>query len=87
METNVDELCQDQPPEFIEYMNYCREGLSFTDDPNYQYMIGLFIGCMARHNYELSTPEFIWNNSDHIPFMVAAEEANAAPTLPEELVV
>jgi len=43
-------------------MNYCR-GLSFTADPDYRYITSLFEGCMERHNFELRTPDFIWNKN------------------------
>ena len=43
-------------------MNYCR-GLSFTADPDYRYIISLFEGCMERHNFDLRTPDFIWNKN------------------------
>ena len=59
---SVDELCLNQPPEFKEFMNYCR-GLSFTADPDYRYILSLFEGCMERHNFELRTPDFVWNKN------------------------
>ena len=43
-------------------MNYCR-GLSFTADPDYRYMTSLFEGCMERHNFDVRTPDFIWNKN------------------------
>jgi len=43
-------------------MNYCR-GLAFEADPDYRYIISLFEGCMERHNFELRTPDFIWNKN------------------------
>ena len=43
-------------------MNYCR-GLSFTADPDYRYMTSLFEGCMERHNFDIRTPDFIWNKN------------------------
>lgn len=58
----VDELCLNQPPEFKEYMNYCR-GLSFTADPDYRYITSLFEGCMERHNFETRNPDFLWNKN------------------------
>ena len=58
----VDELCLNQPPEFKEFMNYCR-GLSFTADPDYRYITSLFEGCMERHNFDVRTPDFIWNKN------------------------
>lgn len=58
----VDELCLNQPAEFKEFMTYCR-GLSFTADPDYRYIIGLFEGCMERNHFDIKTPDFIWNKN------------------------
>lgn len=43
-------------------MQYCRS-LSFTADPDYRYILSLFEGCMERHNFDLRTPDFIWNKN------------------------
>jgi len=43
-------------------MHYCR-GLSFTQDPDYTYIIGLFEGCMKRNKIDSKNPEFIWNQN------------------------
>ena len=51
-----------QPPEFKEFMQYCR-GLSFMADPDYRYILSLFEGCMERNNWESRTPDFIWNKN------------------------
>ena len=61
-ETSIDDLCKDQPEEFREFMHYCR-GLSFTQDPDYGYIIGLFEGCMKKNNFDTKTPDFIWNKN------------------------
>ncbi len=41
VETSLDELCKNLAPEFKQFMEYCRK-LSFTDDPDYTYIIKLF---------------------------------------------
>jgi casein kinase 1 len=61
-EVTVEELCKDQPEEFREFMHYCR-GLSFTQDPDYSYIIGLFESCMKRHGFNTKNPDFIWNKN------------------------
>ena len=43
-------------------MHYCR-GLSFTQDPDYSYIIGLFEGCMKSNGFDFKTPDFIWNKN------------------------
>lgn len=43
-------------------MHYCR-GLSFTQDPDYSYIISLFEGCMKRHSFDTRNPDFIWNKN------------------------
>lgn len=58
----IEELCKDQPEEFKEFMHYCR-GLSFTQDPDYGYIIGLFEGCMKKSNINPKQPDFVWNKN------------------------
>lgn len=43
-------------------MHYCR-GLSFTQDPDYGYIIGLLEGCMTKNGVDPKTPDFIWNKN------------------------
>jgi hypothetical protein len=43
-------------------MNYCK-GLSFTQDPDYSYMIGLFENCMKKNNIDPKVHDFIWNKN------------------------
>lgn len=61
-ETTIDELCKDQPDEIREFMHYCR-GLSFTQDPDYAYIIEMFHSCMKRKGIDPKTPDFIWNKN------------------------
>lgn len=62
LEVTIDELCKGYPEEFKEFMQYCRK-LSFTDDPDYKYMIGLFEGCMKKNGFDPKVPDFIWNKN------------------------
>ena len=43
-------------------MHYCR-GLSFTQDPDYGYIIGLFESCMKRNSIDTKVPDFVWNKN------------------------
>jgi len=43
-------------------MHYCR-GLSFTQDPDYGYIIGLFEGCMKKNGFNTKKPDFIWQKN------------------------
>ena len=43
-------------------MHYCR-GLSFTQDPDYGYIISLFEGCMKKQGVDHRTADFIWNKN------------------------
>ena len=61
-EMTIDELCKDQPEEITEFMHYCRK-LSFTQDPDYDYIIGLLEGCMKKNGFDTKTPDFIWNKN------------------------
>ena len=46
-ETEVSELCQNQPWEFGVYLRYCRN-LRFAQKPDYNYLRLLFRGCLKR---------------------------------------
>ncbi len=43
-------------------MHYCR-GLSFTQEPDYGYIIGMFQEEMKKNKINTSTPDFIWNKN------------------------
>jgi len=43
-------------------MHYCR-GLSFTQDPDYGYIIGLFENALQRNHFDPKQPDFIWNQN------------------------
>lgn len=43
-------------------MHYTR-GLSFTQDPDYGYIIGLFESCMKKNGIDTKQPDFIWNKN------------------------
>lgn len=62
LEVTVDELCKGYPEEFREFMVYCRK-LTFTDDPNYAYILGLFEGCLRKNGGDPKVPDFIWNKN------------------------
>ena len=61
-EVTIEELCKDQPEEFKEFMHYCR-GLSFTQDPDYGYIIGLFDNALKRNQFNPKQVDFIWNKN------------------------
>ena len=43
-------------------MHYCR-GLSFTQDPDYGFIIGLFESCMKKNSIDPKVSDFIWNKN------------------------
>jgi hypothetical protein len=43
-------------------MHYCK-GLSFTQTPDYQYIIDLFEQCMKTNSIDPKIPDFIWNKN------------------------
>jgi hypothetical protein len=43
-------------------MHYCR-GLSFTQDPDYGFIIGLFEACMKKNGIDHKVSDFIWNKN------------------------
>jgi hypothetical protein len=43
-------------------MHYCR-GLSFTQDPDYGFIIKLFEDCMKKNGIDSKVSDFIWNKN------------------------
>jgi len=58
----LDELCKGHPPEFKEFMEYCR-ALKFEEDPDYKYIVGLFEKCMQRHNFDPKITDYTWKQN------------------------
>jgi hypothetical protein len=57
---SVSELTRDCPPEFNEYLTYCKS-LQFEDEPNYDYMLGLFTKVADREGINLYDNVFDWS--------------------------
>ena len=62
LETTLDQLCAGVPPEFKEYMEYCRS-LQFEQEPDYSYCVGLFEKCMRRNNLDAKTLDYTWKQN------------------------
>jgi hypothetical protein len=45
--TPLEELCKNQPSQFLDYMMYCRR-LTFTEKPDYTYLLNLFNTCLEN---------------------------------------
>ena len=58
--TSVDNLCNDLPSCFKNYIKYCRK-LKFHETPDYDHMRNLFIKSSASRNI---TPEFEWTKDN-----------------------
>jgi len=61
----VETLCKGLPPEFETFLNYCRN-LRFEDEPDYDYLRGLFSNLFKNSGYKLDY-QYDWNeNSQEI---------------------
>lgn len=49
LNTPIDELCKDYPPEFEQYLKYCRN-LQFEESPDYKWMKNLFRNLYFKEN-------------------------------------
>ena len=49
LEVTLEELCKDQPEEFLEFMTYARK-IKFDEKPDYDYLISIFVKCMEKHD-------------------------------------
>ena len=59
-----EQLCSGLPPEFAQYMQYCKK-LSFEQDPDYEYLRNLFKSALSRMN-EINDMKFSWINDKNI---------------------
>lgn len=57
--TSIDELCQGCPQEFHKYMNYTKN-LAFKEEPDYEFMKGLFVGLAKKENIDLHDNMYDW---------------------------
>ena len=55
-------LCEGLADEFRQYFKYVRE-LQFTEEPNYNYLLGLFNNAMKNNNIK-NDYKFDWNKSN-----------------------
>jgi len=61
----VETLCKGLPPEFETFLNYCRN-LRFEDEPDYDYLRGLFSTLFKNSGYKWDY-QYDWNeNSSHV---------------------
>jgi len=56
------QLCEGLPEEFTKYINYCRK-LDFEEDPNYDYLRGLFSSILDK-NQEKNDLNFFWSKGE-----------------------
>eukprot|EP00693_Jakoba_libera_P002967 EC693131.1.p1 GENE.EC693131.1~~EC693131.1.p1 ORF type:complete len:265 (+),score=59.49 EC693131.1:63-797(+) len=52
LDTPIEVLCQDQPSEFVEYLQYCRS-LDYAEKPDYQYLKDLLKSVFVSHGYQM----------------------------------
>ncbi|CAK7262950.1 hypothetical protein SEPCBS57363_000319 [Sporothrix epigloea] len=72
--TTIDDLCRDLPPELAQYLTYTR-GLTFEQDPDYEYLRGLFTKILDD-NGAAADGDFDWMQKK--PTVSDASTENAA---------
>ena len=55
----LEELCVDSPPEFLQYMQHCRN-LTFEEKPDYQYLSDLLKSLAFREGHDLDYKSYDW---------------------------
>jgi len=78
--TPLEELCSQCPPEFLQYMKYCR-GLRFADAPDYTYLRSLFHQLMEANELKYDW-EFDWitKRDEELRQASAMEDPAGAPS-------
>ena len=57
---SLEELCEGCPPEFLQYLQHCRE-LEFTAKPNYSFLEELILRICSREGYDIHDhQQFDW---------------------------
>lgn len=80
---SVQELCSGLPLEFQDYLVYCR-GLRYAEDPDYDYLRGLFRSVMIKYNLP-NDGVFDWmedsgpRNIDAVPEFCRTPEGTLCP--------
>uniref|UniRef100_A0A1I8B169 non-specific serine/threonine protein kinase n=1 Tax=Meloidogyne hapla TaxID=6305 RepID=A0A1I8B169_MELHA len=67
MSTPVEELCSGFPDAFARYLNYCK-GLSFEEEPDYDYLRQLFKQLFSRQGFSYDYV-FDWNQLMFVSFL------------------
>jgi len=62
LDTPLETLCKGHPHEFKEFLEYCRK-VDFEQEPDYKYCIGLFRSCLARHEIDYLSTDFLWKRN------------------------
>lgn len=76
--TTPKELCKDFPQEFEEYLTYCRN-LGFEQDPDYDYLKGLFNKVLRLRNFEFNSM-FDWTDKLKMAYTEACHNIKPANT-------
>ena len=58
-DTNLDELCEGLPEEFIKFIKYSRE-LEFDPKPDYQYLKKLLIKAGEKNGIDIDKVKYDW---------------------------
>ena len=61
---DISSLCSGLPQEFYDYIKYVKS-LKFEEDPDYNYLRGLFLNIMNKMNY-INDLEFTWLNKNEL---------------------
>lgn len=60
-------LFNNLPPEFKEYIKYCRN-LKFEQDPDYEYLCSIFTRIISNNNFDYKKISFSWLNNKNKKF-------------------
>lgn len=77
--TSISTLCAGCPPQFAEYLQYCRS-LKFEASPNVKYLRQLFRDLYQQQGYPLATygdADWDWNPISSVPKQIAQGEAGS----------
>jgi len=83
MATPVDVLCKGLPPQFAEYINYCKK-LEFYDTPDYGMLASLFEQVLSENGLE-NDGHFDWISANEKYAAAAGGDTNEQPQMRSDL--
>ena len=62
---SLEQLCEDTPPEFLQFMNHCRN-LQFEEKPDYRHLLNLLEDLGKKNKFDLEDRVYDWVEKENL---------------------